>query len=179
MRPRRPSYGARAQTASAFSPERTPEQEAADLTAARVWAQTVFDAGFGWITGPVEYGGRGLPREYQRIYGSVAAADYKTPSMSVYGIGLGMVAPTILAHATDEVKEAYLRAMHTRGHRGLPAVQRAVVRIGPGFAADQGRPGRRRVDRQRPEGVDVGSPAVSTSGRSSAAPIRTCPSTGD
>ena len=32
--------------------------------------------------------------------------------MAVYGIGLGMVAPTILAHATDEVKEAYLRPMY-------------------------------------------------------------------
>ena len=41
-------------------PERTPEQEAADLAAARAWAQTVFDAGFGWITGPPAYGGRGL-----------------------------------------------------------------------------------------------------------------------
>jgi acyl-CoA dehydrogenase len=92
-------------------PERTPEQEAADLAAARAWAQVVFDAGFGWITGPPAYGGRGLSREYQRIYASLAA-DYKTPSMSAYGIGLGMVAPTILAHATDEVKEAYLRPMY-------------------------------------------------------------------
>ena len=70
----------------------------------------MFDAGFGWITGPVEYGGRGLPAEYQRIWSRVAA-DYQTPSLSIYGIGLGMVAPTILAHATDEVKEAYLRRM--------------------------------------------------------------------
>ncbi len=92
-------------------PERTPEQDAADLAAARAWAQTVFDAGFGWITGPPRYGGRGLGREYQRIYATVAA-DYRTPSMAAYGIGLGMVAPTILAHATDEVKEAYLRRMH-------------------------------------------------------------------
>jgi acyl-CoA dehydrogenase len=92
-------------------PERTPEQQAADLAAARSWAQGVFDAGFGWITGPPAYGGRGLPREYQRAYASIAA-DYKMPSMSVYGIGLGMVAPTILAHATDEVKDAYLRRMH-------------------------------------------------------------------
>ena len=43
-------------------PERTPEQEAADLEAAQAWAQAVFDAGFGWITGPPEYGGRGLRR---------------------------------------------------------------------------------------------------------------------
>ena len=59
----------------------------------------MFDAGFGWISGPTEYGGRGLPTEYQRIWGRVAS-NYRTPSLSVYGIGLGMVAPTILAHAT-------------------------------------------------------------------------------
>ena len=47
-------------------PERTPAQQVADLAASRVWAQTVFDAGFGWITGPTRYGGRGLPGEYQR-----------------------------------------------------------------------------------------------------------------
>jgi alkylation response protein AidB-like acyl-CoA dehydrogenase len=92
-------------------PERTPAQETADLAAARAWAQTVFDAGFGWISGPPDYGGRGLPREYQRIYNTVAT-DFRTPSMAAYGIGLGMVAPTILAHATEEVKTAYLRAMY-------------------------------------------------------------------
>ncbi len=90
--------------------ERTPEQQVADLAVSRAWAQKVFDAGFGWITGPTEYGGRGLPSEYQRIWAGVAS-DYRMPSLSIYGIGLGMVAPTILAHATDEVKEAYLRRM--------------------------------------------------------------------
>jgi alkylation response protein AidB-like acyl-CoA dehydrogenase len=92
-------------------PERTPEEEAADVAQAKEWARTVYDAGFGWITGPETYGGRGLPRSYQRIYNSVAA-DYRTPSQSPFGIGLGMVAPTILAHATEEVKEAYLQPMH-------------------------------------------------------------------
>ncbi|HXW38566.1 MAG TPA: acyl-CoA dehydrogenase family protein [Acidimicrobiales bacterium] len=91
--------------------ERTPEEERADLESARRWANAAFDAGLGWITGPPEYGGRGLPRRFQRIY-DTAATDYRIPSLSVYGIGLGMVAPTILAHATDEVKQAYLRPMH-------------------------------------------------------------------
>ncbi len=92
-------------------PERTPEEEVAELETARTWARAVFDAGFGWITGPARYGGRDLPAEYRRIYYSVAS-KYRTPSLSVFGIGLGMVAPTILAHATDGVKEAYLRSMH-------------------------------------------------------------------
>jgi alkylation response protein AidB-like acyl-CoA dehydrogenase len=92
-------------------PERTRQQELADLATARAWAQQVFDAGFGWISGPVAYGGRGLHRDYAAIYRRVAA-EYDTPSQSVYGIGLGMVAPTILAHGTEEVKQAYLRAMY-------------------------------------------------------------------
>jgi acyl-CoA dehydrogenase len=91
-------------------PERTLEEELAELEQARKWAQTRFDAGFGWITGPPAYGGRGLSREHQRAYETLEA-QYATAPMTVYGIGLGMVAPTILAHATDEVKERYLRKM--------------------------------------------------------------------
>jgi len=91
-------------------PERTAEEEEADLVAARAWAQKRFDAGFGWITGPPQYGGRGLSRDYQRLYNDIESG-FETPPMTPYGIGLGMVAPTILAHATDEVKERYLRAM--------------------------------------------------------------------
>ena len=91
-------------------PERSPEQQQSDMDAARSWAQKVYDAGFAWITGPVEYGGRGLPSEYASAYRSIAS-EYATPSLSVYGIGLGMVAPTILAHATEEVKQAYLPKM--------------------------------------------------------------------
>jgi acyl-CoA dehydrogenase len=91
-------------------PERTPEEERAELETARVWAQNRFDAGFGWITGPEELGGRGLSRSYQRLYDALEGR-FATPPMTPYGIGLGMVAPTILAHATDEVKQRYLKAM--------------------------------------------------------------------
>lgn len=91
-------------------PERTLEEELEELTQARAWAQRRFDAGFGWVTGPVQYGGRGLSRDHQRAYEAVES-QFAVPAMTVYGIGLGMVAPTILAHATDEVKERYLRSM--------------------------------------------------------------------
>ncbi|HXX89833.1 MAG TPA: acyl-CoA dehydrogenase family protein [Acidimicrobiales bacterium] len=94
----------------AVLPEKSPEEERAELEAARVWARTRFDAGFGWITGPEELGGRGLPRSYQRLYDGIESR-FDTPPMTPYGIGLGMVAPTILAHATDEVKQRYLKAM--------------------------------------------------------------------
>jgi acyl-CoA dehydrogenase len=95
----------------ALLPERTPEEDRADLASARTWAQKVFDAGFGWVTGPTAYGGRGLDREYERCWHRLEAR-HETPSLSVFGIGLGMVAPTIRAHGTEAVKDRYLRAMH-------------------------------------------------------------------
>ncbi|HXW35521.1 MAG TPA: acyl-CoA dehydrogenase family protein [Acidimicrobiales bacterium] len=92
-------------------PERTLEEEKAELEQARAWMRTRFDAGFGWITGPERFGGRQLTRGHQRRYEALEAG-FDTPTLTAYGVGLGMVAPTILAHATDEVKEAYLRSMY-------------------------------------------------------------------
>ena len=40
--------------------EGDPETEVEQLAAARAWAAKRFDAGFGWIDGPIELGGRGL-----------------------------------------------------------------------------------------------------------------------
>jgi alkylation response protein AidB-like acyl-CoA dehydrogenase len=91
--------------------EKTAEQEAAELAAAKDWKAREFDAGFGWITGPEEYGGRALPSAYDRAYREELAA-YSVPNLGVFGIGLGMVAPTILAHAIPEVRERYLRPLY-------------------------------------------------------------------
>ena len=91
--------------------EVTPESELADLARAQEWRAKRFDAGLGYISGAAEYGGRELPAAYDRLY-SQLEARYQTPNQSFFGIGLGMVAPTIAAHATPEVKEAYLRKMY-------------------------------------------------------------------
>ncbi len=91
--------------------EKSREQERAEVEEAKQWRQRVFDAGFGWLTGPSRYGGRELPASYERIWQALQA-QYDVPSNGPFGIGLGMVAPTILAHATDETKDRYLRAMY-------------------------------------------------------------------
>ncbi|MGZ6930986.1 MAG: acyl-CoA dehydrogenase family protein [Acidimicrobiia bacterium] len=90
--------------------EKTPDQERSEVAVAKEWKAKEFDAGFGWISGPPEYGGRGLGREYDRTYRELAG-QYAIPSQSPFGIGLGMVAPTILAHAIPEVRERYLRSL--------------------------------------------------------------------
>ncbi len=91
--------------------EKSAEAEARDVAAAKGWRQKMFDAGFGWITGPTEYGGAGLSKNYERIWGE-ESSKYVHPAMNIFGIGLGMVAPTFLAHGTPEAKAKYLRAMY-------------------------------------------------------------------
>jgi acyl-CoA dehydrogenase len=81
------------------------------LAEAKAWRAKRFDNGFGWITGPTAFGGRELSNAHERAYQSLESR-YDIPKMSFFGIGLGMVAPTILAHASDEAKDAYLTKMY-------------------------------------------------------------------
>jgi acyl-CoA dehydrogenase len=87
------------------------EQEQRDLASAREWRAKRYDAGLGYITGAKEFGGRELPGPYDRLYVSLEA-KYDVPGQSFFGIGLGMVAPTIKDHAQDHVKAKYLPAMY-------------------------------------------------------------------
>jgi acyl-CoA dehydrogenase len=91
--------------------EKSPEQQVDANVAAKRWKAQEFDAGFGWISGPEEFGGRALPASYERAYRELAA-EYAIPGMALFTIGLGMVAPTILAHAIPEVKERYLSPLY-------------------------------------------------------------------
>ena len=91
--------------------EKDEAGELAEIAAAKAWRAKRFDNGLGWIGGPEEYGGRGLPGPYERAYNSLEAG-YTTPGMGIFTISLGMVAPTILAHGTPEVRDAYLRDLY-------------------------------------------------------------------
>ena len=90
--------------------EKSREAEQEMVETAKAWRTKKFDAGFGWITGPTQFGGAGLTAAHERAYAAVEA-NYKVPSQSIFTIGLGMVAPTILAHGTDAAKEKFLKAM--------------------------------------------------------------------
>jgi alkylation response protein AidB-like acyl-CoA dehydrogenase len=91
--------------------ERDRSSERALLSAAQEFRAQRFDAGFGWISGPEQYGGRALPAAYQRAYDGLESR-FDVPSQAFFLIGLGMVAPTILAHGSDAAKERYLRSLY-------------------------------------------------------------------
>lgn len=91
--------------------EKDRNEELREVKAACDWRRTKFDAGFGYITGPVEYGGRALSGAHERVFNQLEA-QYETAGSAPFTIGLGMVAPTILAHATPVARDLYLRKMY-------------------------------------------------------------------
>ena len=48
--------------------ERTRQQELEMLEESKAWRRKKFDAGFGWITGPAEFGGAGLTPAHERVF---------------------------------------------------------------------------------------------------------------
>ncbi len=91
--------------------EKDSAAELAEIHEAKAWQAKRYDHGFGWIGGPEKFGGRGLTSKYERAYSSLEAG-YDSPGMGIFAISLGMVAPTILAHATPEVQDMYLRELY-------------------------------------------------------------------
>jgi alkylation response protein AidB-like acyl-CoA dehydrogenase len=88
-----------------------PADERRRLDEAKDWRAKRYDAGLGYITGAEEYGGRGLPSAYERAYASLEAR-YQLPDQTFFGIGLGMVAPTIKDHAQPDIRARYLPALY-------------------------------------------------------------------
>ena len=104
--------------------EKTRKNEREELAKAQAWRQTKFDAGFGWITGPSEYGGRELPQAYDRAWQALEG-EVRRPE------------PGLLRHRPRDGRadDPGPRRRHREGrvpegavarrHRGVPAVQRA------------------------------------------------------
>ncbi|MEZ7003049.1 acyl-CoA dehydrogenase family protein [Streptomyces sp. AD55] len=73
-----------------------------------------FDAGLAWVHFPEGLGGLGAPRALQAVADAeLAAAGAPDNEPRRIGIGLGMAAPTILHHGTEEQKRRFLRPLWT------------------------------------------------------------------
>jgi alkylation response protein AidB-like acyl-CoA dehydrogenase len=87
----------------------TVEEELAHATRARELQATLQAAGYGGITFPKAYGGAGLDLAHQQAF-DAEAAEFERPLLFRVPT-LSIIAPTILAHATEEQKERHIPAM--------------------------------------------------------------------
>jgi alkylation response protein AidB-like acyl-CoA dehydrogenase len=87
------------------------EEERAQLEAARAWQRAKFDAGYGAIGWPAEYGGAGLGPDYERAFRSVEAEFVTPPKVEFVGISVELEASTILHLGTEEQKTRWLRPL--------------------------------------------------------------------
>ena len=81
--------------------ETTGDEELAEVDAAKAWQARKWQAGFGWITGPVHHGGRGLPVDFDRCFRRLEAR-FAVADLSPLRIGLSTVGPGILVNGTPE-----------------------------------------------------------------------------
>jgi alkylation response protein AidB-like acyl-CoA dehydrogenase len=123
----------------------TAEEEREHTDRARAYEQAKFDAGFGAITWPLEYGGRDLPPSYLLAFRQVEA-QYDVPRRTeMFPVTQQLIAPTIAQWGTEEQRATYVRAMlrtdliacqlfsETEAGSDLAAVRTRAVRDGDGW----------------------------------------------
>ena len=114
-----------------------------------------YDLGLAWVHFPEGFGGLGADAKLQRVVEDrLRGAGVKYTEIGWNGFGLFLAAPDDRrARAAGDEGPPAPSAVHRRGDL-VPAVQRARRRERPRVARDPGRARRRRVGRQRPEGVE-------------------------
>ena len=93
-RPRLPDYGDDHLEADSF------------LNPWRAWQRTLYDGGWGAVTWPSEYGGRGRGPIEQIIFNQELSR--LGVGESLFLVGLAMAGPTLIAHGTPEQREQHL-----------------------------------------------------------------------
>ena len=86
-----------------------PETHRKHVERCKKWQRTLYDGRWAGITLPKEYGGRGGERWQERIF---RQEQVKTNvDTGLFAVSLGMVAPTLLVHGTEEQKQRYIEPM--------------------------------------------------------------------
>jgi acyl-CoA dehydrogenase len=81
------------------------------VAAAKDYAAKRFDAGLGWIDGPVAYGGRGLSVDHAIAFNELEG-HYELPNLAPLTIAIGFVGPALLATASEGIKQRYLTKLY-------------------------------------------------------------------
>ena len=112
----------------------------------------LFDAGLAGLVFPREYGGQGLPPEYQRAYAE-EAKDYEQ-AFIFQEPTLNILAPTLLDFGTEEQKRDHLPAILRGDERWVQFLSEPSSGSDVAEHDDQRHQGRRRLAPQRIEDLE-------------------------
>ena len=122
------------------------------LAIARDWQRRLFDGGWAAISWPREQGGRGAT-VVERWFFDQALDQVGAPRPPAQSY-VDLIGPALLAHGTPAQRQRFLTPDGQRRRALVPGFLRARRGLRPGEPAHAGRAARRRVRRQRAEGVD-------------------------
>jgi alkylation response protein AidB-like acyl-CoA dehydrogenase len=86
--------------------EHNPVVDAEKLSTALAWRHRRFDAGYGFIDGPVGLGGRGLSGAHARVYAKLEAT-FDVPAQDWFKLA-PVIGPILMAHADRELQRRYV-----------------------------------------------------------------------
>ncbi|WP_433510366.1 acyl-CoA dehydrogenase family protein [Nonomuraea sp. CA-143628] len=129
--------------------ENWSEQEEREHTERiRAWEVTRFEAGWGALSWPAEFGGRGLPVFYEQLYRQEEAAFDVPRRTEIFPVTQQLVAPAVRIWGTPEQRERWIRPMlradelacqlfsETEAGSDLAAVRTRAVRDGDTWVLD-------------------------------------------
>lgn len=89
----------------------TFEEERQLLRACMEWHQRKFDAGYGAITWPAEFGGADLPARYARAF-RLEEGQFRIPhGHETFGVTTSLIAPTVARFGNAEQRAAFVRKL--------------------------------------------------------------------
>ncbi|MGI5241997.1 acyl-CoA dehydrogenase family protein [Dactylosporangium sp. CA-139066] len=88
------------------------EGEAEELAALRRYRAHLVEHGLGWVDGPTEFGGRGLPPEYAAALRELES-QFELPDDAYVRFSVSTLTPTLLVHGTPEHQRAWLARLRS------------------------------------------------------------------
>jgi alkylation response protein AidB-like acyl-CoA dehydrogenase len=85
------------------------EAERALIADAAAWQRRKFEAGYGAIAWPEEFGGAGLTQEHARVFTRAEASYATPPDHELRRITVNLVAPTLRAKGSRALQERFIR----------------------------------------------------------------------
>jgi alkylation response protein AidB-like acyl-CoA dehydrogenase len=126
---------------------RTEDEEREQTERICAWERTRFDAGWGALSWPPEFGGRGLPVSYEHLYRAEESAFDVPRRTEIFPVTQQLVAPTVRLWGTPEQQELVRPMLRTdvlacqlfsepEAGSDLAAVRTRAVRDGDDWVID-------------------------------------------